>query len=99
MCSDEQICDDPEARSPGLASEIAPKLPGLCRRALGNRIESDAEEIESLGRCRIRLEMCANLSPDDFARDESAGVVGPSQGFARALSVDGVSSQNVQKDG
>ena len=68
--------------APGLASEIAPKFPGLCGRLLGNRFESDAEEVEGFGKCRIRLEMRANLCPDDFARDESAGVVSASQSLA-----------------
>ena len=99
VCSDEQVRHDPEARSSGLASEIAPKSPGLCRRLLGNRLESDAEEVEGFGKCSIRLEMCANLSPDDFAGDESASVVGAPQGLARILSVDRVGSQNIQKDG
>ena len=99
MCSYEQVRHDPEARSPRLASEIAPKPPGLCGRILGNRLESDAEEVEGFGKRRIRPEMCANLSPDDFARDESAGVVSTSQGLARPFSVDGVGSQNIQKDG
>jgi hypothetical protein len=99
MCSDEQVRHDPEARSLGLAAEIAPESSGLCGRVLGNRLESDAEEVEGFGKRRIRLEMGANLSPDDFARDESAGVVSTSQGLARPLSVDGVGSQNIQKDG
>jgi hypothetical protein len=99
MCPDEQVRHDSEARSPGLASEIAPKPPGLCGRVPGNRLESDAEEVEGFGKRRVRLEMCANLGPDDFAHDESAGVVSTSQGLARPLSVDGVGSQNIQKDG
>jgi len=99
MGPDQQVRHDPEARGPGLASEIAPKPPGLCGRVLGNRLESDAEEAEGFGKGRIGPELCADLSPDDFARDQSAAVVSTSQGLARALSVVGVGSQNIQKDG
>jgi hypothetical protein len=99
MCPDEQVRHDSEPACPGLTSEIPPKSPGLCGGVLGNGLESDAEEVEGFVKRCIGLEMCANLSLDDFARDESAGVVSTSQGLARPLSVDGVGSQNIQKDG
>lgn len=99
MRADKQVRNDSKPRRPRLLTEFTPKSSGLRRCILGNRFESDAEEVQGFGKRRIGLEMCPNLSPDDLARDECASVVRNSQCFARSFSMDWVGSQNIQKDG
>ncbi len=99
MRADEQIGDDPDTRCAWLPSEIAPKAARPCGCVLGNRLESDAEQVERFGERGIGREMSANLGPDDLASNESTRVVSNSQGLTRLLSVDWIGSQNIQKDG
>jgi len=75
MCPNKQIRHDSEACRTGLTTELAPEFSCLRGCVLGNRLKSDAEEVQVFCKRSIALEMCANLGPDDLARDECTGVV------------------------
>jgi len=99
MGTDEQVRHYSEARGSPLATKLTPQLPGLRSGVIENRFESNTEKLHRLGKLRIRLEVCANLSPYDLARHQRSGVVCSAQRFARTLAMNRVSAQNIQQNG
>ncbi|MEA2236720.1 MAG: hypothetical protein QOC81_1444 [Thermoanaerobaculia bacterium] len=98
VSSHKQVRDDSQSRGTSLTPEIAPKSSCHRRRVHRDRIELNTKESESFGKGIVGLEMCPHLGPDDFAGNESTGVVSLTEGFSRFPAVNGVGAQNIQKD-
>lgn len=99
MRTDEQVRHHSEPRGSSLAAELTPELSGLRGGVIENRLKADAEEFHCFGKPGLGLEMRANFSPDDLAGDQGSGIIGIAKGFARSLAMNGVSAQNIEKDG
>src|SRR5947209_5173237 len=98
MRSDEQVRHDANTRSSFLATDLSPELPRLRGGVIENRIKADAEIFHRFGKLRVGLKMGADFGPDDLARHDSTAVVREPQRLARALPVNRISAEKVQKD-
>jgi hypothetical protein len=99
MRPDEQVRHHSEPRGAALAAKLPPELPCLRGGIVENGFETDPENFHRFGKLRVVRKMCADFSPDDFANDHGSGVVSNSQRLARALPMNRIGAENIEKDG
>lgn len=99
MSADEQVRHDSEARGAALAAKLLPELSCLCGGIVENGLEANPENFHRFEKLSVVLKMCADFSPYDFASDHRAGVVSNSQRLARALPMNRIGAENIEKDG